>query len=201
MSEKKLLSIKNMAIIAILSALSSVLMLFEFPLPFIAPPFYGLDFSEIPALIGGFALGPVAGVIIEALKIVLKVLFKPSSTAYVGELGNFLVGVSLVLPATLVYQKMKNKNGAIIGLAVGTICMTIGATLINYFFLLPAFSVLMNIPIENFVKMGTEIFPFIHDKLTFVLYSTAPFNFIKATLVSIIVALVYKHISRLIKKI
>lgn len=201
MSEKKLLTVKNMAIIAILSAISAVLMLFEFPIPFIAPSFYAIDFSEIPALVGGFALGPVAGVVIEALKILLKVLLKPSTTAYIGEIGNFLVGISLILPASLIYRHFKSRNGAFIGLLVGIVCITIGAAVVNYFFLLPAFSALMNIPLDTFIQMGADILPFINDKFSFVVFSTAPFNLIKGVLVAGVVALVYKQISILIKKI
>ncbi|MFI3283736.1 MAG: ECF transporter S component [Erysipelotrichaceae bacterium] len=201
MKEKKFLSVKNMAIIAILSSLSAVLMLFEFPLPFIAPPFYGIDFSEIPALIGGFALGPLAGVVIECLKIVIKLLLKPTSTAFVGEIGNILIGLCLILPATMIYRKLKSRNGALLGLVVGTVCMAIGGALTNLYFLLPAFSTLMNIPIDDFVAMGTAIFPIVTSPFTFVLFCTAPFNLIKGSLVSVIVALIYKQMSILIKKI
>ena len=90
--QKSRVNTHKMIQIAMLGAIASVLMLFEFPLPFLAPSFYELDFSELPVLIGGFALGPVAGVIIELLKILLHLLIKGTHTAFVGELGNFLIG-------------------------------------------------------------------------------------------------------------
>ena len=98
--------------IAMLGAIATVLMLFEFPMPFLAPSFYEFDFSELPVLIGGFAMGPIAGILIEALKIVLHLLIKGTHTAFVGELGNFLIGCGMVIPASLVYQRMKSKKGA-----------------------------------------------------------------------------------------
>ena len=96
---------RTMVEIAMLSAIAVVLMLFEFPLPFIAPPFYELDFSEVPVLIGAFALGPWAGVIIEAIKILLNLVINGTITAFVGEIGNFIIGVAFVLPAALIYNK------------------------------------------------------------------------------------------------
>lgn len=100
-----LLSVKNVVLIGMFGALAAVVMMIEFPLPMIAPAFYELDLSEVPALVGTFAIGPVAGVMIEAVKILVKLLLKPTSTAYVGELANFCIGCAYLLPAGLIYMK------------------------------------------------------------------------------------------------
>ena len=121
-STKKLLTTRNIAKIAILSAIAFILMLIEFPLPF-APSFYKMDFSEVAVLMGGFAMGPWAAVVIEALKIVLHLLFKGTITMGVGELANFLIGCALCMPAAWIYKKHKSRSSAIKGMAVGTLCM------------------------------------------------------------------------------
>ena len=104
MKKERFLTTARMTRIAILGACAFILMYFEIALPFIAPTFYKLDFSEIPVLIGGFALGPLSAVVIELIKILLKLLFKPTTTAFVGELANFLVGCAFAVPAALYYQ-------------------------------------------------------------------------------------------------
>ena len=119
--------------VAMLSAVSVVLMLLEFPIPFIAPPFYEFDFSEVPVLIGAFALGPIAGVTIEFIKILLNLLINGTITGGVGEFANFLVGVSFILPVEFVYMRKKTKKNAIIGMIVGGIIMVSIACVINAF--------------------------------------------------------------------
>ena len=156
------MSVNTIAKVSILGALAFLVMLFEIPLPF-APSFYKLGFDEVVVLIGGFALGPWAAVCIEALKIALNLLFNGTITAGTGELSNFLIGLSLVLPATMIYQQNKSRKNALIGLIVGTITMTILGTMINYFIILPAYSYFMKIPMEGLISMGTVINPwFIH---------------------------------------
>ena len=110
----KKVNTKWMVKVAMLSAVSVVLMLFEFPLPFIAPPFYELDFSEVPVLIGTFALGPLAGVVIEFVKVLLNLLINGSITGGVGEFANFLVGVCFVFPAGLIYKHNKSKKQGVL---------------------------------------------------------------------------------------
>lgn len=190
-------SVRTLTKIAVLSAVAFVLMYFDFPLPFI-PSFYKLDFSETAVMAGGFAMGPGAAVAIEALKILLKILFKGSDTAYVGELANFLIGCAFVLPASFMYRKEKTRQRALMGLAAGTLCMTAVGVIINYAVLLPAYSFFYQLPMEVLIGMGTALIPFIADKLTFVLLATTPFNIIKGLLVSIVTILLYKRISPLL---
>ena len=112
-SKERILSTRKIAMIGMFSAISAILMLFEFPMPF-APDFYKLDFSELPALIGTFAFGPVAGVMIEFCKILIKLLIKGTGTAFVGELANFAVGCSFILPAGIIYLFRKTKKMAVV---------------------------------------------------------------------------------------
>lgn len=196
MSTKKLFNVKNVVLMGMFGALGGVLMLFEFPLPFIAPSFYGLDLSEIPVLVGTFAMGPLAGAIIEAVKILVKLVLKPTSTGFVGEFANICIGCSLVLPAGIIYKLNKTKKGAMIGMIVGTICMATVGAILNAVVMLPFYSNFM--PLESILQAGAAINPAIGSVWTFVLFAVAPFNLIKGALVSFITALVYKRISVII---
>ncbi|MBR3128222.1 MAG: ECF transporter S component [Solobacterium sp.] len=190
-------SVRALTKIAVLSAVAFVLMYFDFPLPFI-PSFYKLDFSETAVMVGGFAMGPGAACAIEGLKILLKILFKGTDTAYVGELANFLIGCAYVLPASFLYRNKKTKQQALIGLVAGTLCMTAVGVIINYAVLLPAYSFFYQLPMDVLIGMGTALIPAITDKLTFVLLATTPFNIIKGILVSVLTVLLYKRISPLL---
>lgn len=195
---ERILNTKAIVLIGMFSAVSTVLMLFEIPMPF-APSFYKLDFSELPALIAGFAYGPVAGVMVEFVKIVLKTLIKGTSTAFVGELANFVIGCSLVLPAAIIYRFKKNKKNAIIACAIGTAVITVIGPAFNAVYLLPAFSKLYGMPMEAIIGMGTAIFPFVKNVASLVIVCVAPLNLIKGLSVSILTMLIYKPISRMFK--
>lgn len=198
MDRKKVFNIKNVVLMGMLGAIGGVLMLFEFPLPFIAPAFYGLDLSEIPVLVGTFAMGPLAGAITELVKILVKLVLKPTSTGFVGEFANVCIGWALILPAGLIYKFKKTKKGAIAGMVAGTLCMaTVGAVL-NAVVMLPFYSNFM--PLESILEAGAAINPAIGSVWTFVLFAVAPFNLVKGALVSLITALVYKRISVIIHR-
>ncbi len=191
--------VKKMTRIALLSTIAFVLMAYmKIVLP-IAPSFYKLDFSEVAVLIGGFSMGPVAAIIIEAMKVMLELLFQSSLTGGIGELSNFLIGCSLVVPASLYYKSNKSKKGALIGLTIGTLSMVFVGVLMNYFVLLPLYAAVFKMDISDLVAMGTQITPIIQDKFTFVMFATLPFNLIKAGSVSAITLLVYKKISPLLR--
>ena len=153
MKQTKLLSVKNLVTIAVLSAVAAVLMYLEFPLWF-APPFYEMDFSEIPVLVGAFSMGPAAGFIIEALKIVLKLLLKGSTTMGVGDWANLLIGCALVIPASLIYMKNRTKKGAILGLLVGTLTMAAVGCFLNAYVLLPTYAQAFEGAWHGFLVMG-----------------------------------------------
>ncbi len=196
---ERVLSTRKIAVIGVFSAISAILMLFEFPVPF-APPFYELDFSEIPALIGTFAFGPVAGIMIEFCKILLKLLIKGTSTAFVGDLANFVVGCSFILPASIIYTFKKTKVNAIVASVVGTLIMTVFGTLFNAIYLLPAFSALYGMPLDAIVGMGTEINGNITSVTTLVIFAVAPLNLLKGGSVSLVTMLVYKKLSPILKE-
>ena len=168
----------------------------DFPLLFLAPEFYKLDFSELPVLLCGFYLGPSATVICEGVKILLKLILKSTSTAFVGDLANFVVGCSFVLPATIWYHAHKSKHSAVIGLILGTISMSVFGSAFNAIYLLPKFSQLFGLPLENIVAMGGAINGNIHSVTTFVLFAVAPLNLIKGASVSVLTMLLYKRVAR-----
>ena len=198
MNNKKKLGTKKLAQIGMLSAIAVVLMLFEIPLPF-APSFYEIDFSEVPVLIGAFSMGPMAGVLIELIKIILNLCINGTMTAGVGELANFVIGCALVLPAALIYKVKKTKKSALVGLVVGTIFMTVSGCFINAYVMLPTYASAFGMPIEALVQMGTAVNGKITDLLTFVMFAVVPFNLLKGVLVSVIVFLIYKKISPILK--
>lgn len=195
---KNKMSVKMITQVGMLGAIAVVLMLFEIPLPF-APSFYEIDFSEVPVLVGAFAMGPMAGVFIEFVKILLNLLINGTKTAGVGEFANFLIGISFCLPASWIYRKMHSKKGAIIGLASGTIVMTIVGCFLNAYLLLPTYAKAFEMPIDALVGMGTSINANITDLFTFVVFAVVPFNLLKGVLVSLIVVLIYKKISPILK--
>ena len=196
MKQHNLLSIKNVVLMGMFGALSAVLMLFDFPIPFIAPSFYTLDLSEIPVLIGTFSLGPVAGAVIELVKILVKLVLKPTSTGFVGEFANVCIGCSLILAAGLIYQFKKTKKGAIIGMVTGTMIMAVVGAVLNALVMLPFYSNFM--PLDTIIAAGAAINPAICNVWTFVFLAVAPFNLVKGFIVSLITALIYKRVSIII---
>ena len=194
----RILTTRKIVMIGMFSAIAAILHCFDFALP-IAPSFYKLDFSEIPALIGGFAFGPVAGVMIEFLKILIKLIIKSTSTAFVGDLANFLIGCCLVLPASIIYSFKKNKKAAIASCVVGTVVMTVFGTWFNAVYLLPAFSRLFGMPMDAILGMGAVINASVTDIWTFVVFMVAPINLIKGSCASLLTMLVYKKLSPIIK--
>ena len=193
---RKVTPARRVSIIGICAALAAVLHMLDFPLPFLAPGFYKLDFSELPVLLCSFYLGPSAGVVCEGMKILLKLLTKGTSTAFVGDFANFVVGCTLVLPAAICYHVKKTKKTALLGLALGTVIMTIFGSLFNAVYLLPKFSVLFGLPLDQIVAMGSSINGQIHSVSTLVLFSVAPLNLLKAAVVSLLTLLLYKRVEK-----
>ena len=197
-TDTKILSTKKIAMIGMFSAVSGIMMLLELPMPF-APSFYKIDPSELPVLICGFAFGPVAGVLTEFVKIIIKLFFKPTSTAFVGELANFCVGCSMILPATIIYHVKKKKTTALIACIVGTMTMTIFGTLFNAVYLLPTFAVMYGMPLEALIGMGTALNENVTDVFTFVAFCVAPLNLLKGGAVSVLTFVLYKPLSPILK--
>lgn len=194
----RVFNIRSLTIMAMLAGIAAVLTIYDIPLWF-APVFYQLDFSEVPVLIGAFALGPVAGIVIEAVKILLNFAFNFTDTAGIGEIANFLIGCSMVVPAAIIYKRKKNRNSAIVGMILGTLFMVLAGSLLNAYVLLPAYSYFMALPIDNLVQMGTKVNPKIDNVFSLVLYAVVPFNILKGVAVSVITMLIYKRLSWVIK--
>lgn len=167
--------------ISLLSAISVILMFIEIP---IVPlfPWLKMDISELPVLMGAFAFGPLTGIVIEGMKIILFFILRGSSTGGVGEIANFLVGVSLMVPASLIYLRNKSKKTAIVGMIVGTIIMELVAIVSNVYFLLPAYG----------MAMSSE------KLIQYVTVGLLPFNAIKSLVVCTLTYLIYKKISILV---
>ncbi len=187
---------RRVCIIGICAAIATILHVFDFPVPFLAPEFYKLDFSELPVLLCGFYLGPCATVVCEGLKIMLKLLLKGTSTAYVGDLANFIVGCAFVLPAVIVYHAHKSRHSAIVGLVLGTIVMAVFGSIFNAVYLLPKFSQLYGLPLDSIIAMGTAIWDGVQGVGSFVALCVAPLNLLKGTMVSVLTMLLYKKVAR-----
>ena len=192
---RKVSAARRVSIISICAAIAVVLHILDFPLPFLAPGFYKLDFSEVPVMLCGFFLGPSAAVICEGIKILLKLLLKSTSTAFVGDLANFVVGCSFALPATIWYHVHKSKHSALAGLCLGTLCMTIFGTAFNAVYLLPKFAQLYGMPLETIIAMGTKIHGGVKGVGTFVVLCVAPLNLVKGALISLLTMLLYKRVA------
>ncbi len=192
---RKKMSIQTLTKVAMLAAVAGVLMLFEFPLWF-APSFYKLDFSELAVMIGALSMGPLAGAAIEGIKILLNFVLNGTITGGVGELGNFLIGCSFVVPAAWVYGKNRTLKGMVLGMAAGTCMMVLLGSVINYFILLPVYATVFGQPLEFFVQMGNVLHPAIVDLKTLILFAVAPFNLLKGILIGVLTFFIYRKLAR-----
>ena len=193
---RKITATRRLTIIAICSAIAAVLHMLDFPLLFVAPEFYKLDLSELPVMLCGLYLGPSSAVVCEAVKIILKLLMKGTSTAFVGDFANFVVGCSFVLPAIVIYHIKRKRSFAMLGLVIGTVCLTVFGSVFNAVYLIPKFSQLYGLPLDAIIEMGTKINGSIQDLTTFALFAVAPLNLIKGVGISILTILMYKRVAR-----
>ena len=183
--------------ISILGAIAFLIMLVDFPVWF-APYFYQIDFSDIPALIGAFSLGPLAGIGIELIKNVLNIALTGSITGGIGEVANFIIGAMFVGIAGIIYKKNKTRKSAIIGMVTGTLVMAVVGSLLNYFVLLPLYSKIM--PIEAILDLAKAVNGIVVDLKTLVIYTVFPFNIVKGILVSLLTLPLYKRLSKVLTK-
>lgn len=184
--------------ISLLSVMAFLLMYIELPIP-IFPDFLKLDISDLPALLGAFALGPIAGVVIELFKNILHGMLA-TKTAFVGELANFLVGSCLVLVSGYIYEARKSKGGAFAALLIGVICMSIFAGILNYFVVLPLYEKVLGFPVAAVVGMGSKINHNIVDLNSFIIWSIIPFNLFKGIVLSVMTLALYKSVSPILHK-
>ena len=194
-TEKSLSYIRYITVTAIMAAVAAVLQLLEFPLPMLIPPFIKFDFSELPALISAFALGPVSGVTVCLIKNVVKLL--TSQSGGIGELANFLIGACFVGVAGLIYKHNRTRKGALIACLAGSAAMAVLSLPINYYITYPFYSKFM--PIDQIVRMYQEINPNVNGLVGCLIIFNIPFTFMKGVADSIITFAVYKYLSPVIK--
>lgn len=200
--DKKKMSLETLVKVAVLGALAGVVMLLEFPLP-VAPPFYEMDLSEIVVLVGGFAMGPLAAVAIEAVKIAVNLILTGSDTVGVGELANFLMGIALVVPPCLIYKHTPLKNtrkGAAVGMIAGVVFCAAVSAVLNVYMLIPFYSTAYGLPIEQIIAMGAQVFKTVDSVWMLALCCVVPFNLIKGTVDCLVVFLCYKRLSPLLHR-
>jgi len=191
----KPLLVRYLAVTAMLGALSFVLQMFEFPLPFLIPAFVKFDFSDLPALIASFSMGPVSGVTVALIKNVLHLPM--TNTGCVGELANFLLTATFVGTAGVIYRLHKTRAGALVGSFTGAVAMSVLSVPINFLITYPIYYNFM--PKDAILAAYQAIFPFVSDIYTCLWLFNAPFNLLKGLVVTLITFLIYKHISPLIK--
>lgn len=188
------LSVRTISATAMLAAASYLLAFAEFPVP-LSPSFARMDLSDLPALIGAFAFGPVSGLMIELIKNALQLM--TTSTGGVGELANFLMGGSYAVTAGLIYRQHKTRRTALIACGAASVVMGIVAALANYYILLPLFETFM--PLDQLIASFGEFLPFIHSKLDIVLYNAFPFNLLKGLVIGAVTMVIYKRLSPILK--
>ena len=194
----KKVNVKRVAISGILGALGFVLMLLEFPLPFIIPAFIKFDFSELPAIIAAFAYGPLHGIFVCAIKNLLHLFV--TTSAGVGELSNFVLGAIFVGVAGLVYKKMHSRKGALIGALIGAFIMAVISVFSNYYIVYPAFVVIYGMPMDAILGMYKTLLPAADNLFKALVIFNLPFNLIKGIFDAAICFIIYKKISPLLKK-
>ncbi len=194
MNKSSKLSVRTMASVAMLAAVSFVLMLFDFSVPFM-PGFIKMDFSELPALIGSFALGPVAGVMVCFVKNLLHLFV--TSTGGVGELSNFVLGAVFVSVAGVIYKKNKTRKGAFIGALAGALSMAVISVFSNYYIVYPVYTAFM--PMEGIIAAYNAIYSGINNLWQALIIFNMPFTFVKGMAVTAVSFLIYKKIAPILK--
>ena len=189
---KKTMSVQYLTRIAVLTALASILFLIEIPVV----AFYKLDLSNLPVLLGAFSMGPMAGIIILALKSLIGMLH--STSMYVGEMADFIMGAAFVLPAALLYTRKKDRKTALLGMSLGTVAMIIVAVLVNWKIMIPFYMNAFGMPMEAVIGMATKVMPFVDTEWELLAYVTAPFNLLKGVVLSLLTYLLYKRLSPLL---
>lgn len=191
-------SAKTIAKVGVLSAIAYILMFIAVPLP-IFPSFLKIDLSDIPAIFGGMSLGPMAGLAIVIVKNLLQGI-TASTTGGVGEFANVVIGGSYVLIICLFYKKLKTTKGVLAGGLVGIVAMTITGCIMNYFIMIPLYVTVYGMPLEQIIQMGTIINPRVTDLMTFVIWMIAPFNILKAGIMTLVTLPLFKKMEKILSK-
>ncbi|MBQ6385662.1 MAG: ECF transporter S component [Lachnospiraceae bacterium] len=198
--EAQVSATRKMVFIGVLGAVSFVLMMINFSLPF-APAFLKFDIAELPALFAGFFMGPAAGFVVIIVKILLKLVIQGTDTAFVGEFSNLAGSAVFVLIAAFIYKKNRTKKGAVIGMLASSIAVSVLFIFINAYVMFPLYSELYGMPMEAIIGMGSAINPAIRDMTTMMLFSVFPFNLFKHIVTSLLTFLVYKRVGAALRRI
>ncbi len=205
MAKKNYFNATRIAVIALFSTLSGLLYILNFPIAAAFPSFLELNFSDIPALIGTFALGPLSGAISVVMKVLIKLVVKSTSTMFVGDLADIVIGIAFVVPAGLLYKHKRTFKGALIGMGVGTLCSVAFAVLFNRVALVPLYVQLyFGGKWEPLVGMMTPLFPSCTKETFYNFYlwvSVLPFNMMRCLIAAVVTLLVYKRISVAINRL
>ena len=185
----------NLTVAAMLSAVAFILMFIEFPIPMLIPAFIKMDFSDLPALLGAFALGPVYGVIISFMKNLLHIVIKGTSTACVGELSNFILGAIFSAVAGYIYKHHKSRKTAIIGAVAGAVAMGVLSVPSNYFVVYPAYVQFYHMPLEAILGMYQAILPSADSLIKCLILFNLPFTLVKGLLDAVLCMVIYKPLS------
>ena len=185
----------NLTVAAMLSAVAFILMFIEFPVPMLIPSFVKMDFSDLPALLGAFALGPVYGVVISFMKNLLHIVIKGTSTACVGELSNFILGAIFSAVAGYIYKHHKSRKTAIIGAVAGAVAMGVLSVPSNYFVVYPAYVQFYHMPLEAILGMYQAILPSADSLIKCLILFNLPFTLVKGLLDAVLCMLIYKPLS------
>lgn len=191
-------NVRKIVVTAMLSAVAAILMYVDFSVPFM-PFFIKLDISEMPALIASFAIGPFWGGVVCLLKNLINIVTH-GQTAGIGELCNFIMGLTFVLPAGFIYKFNKTRKGALIGSLTGAVSMAALSLPINYFLTYPMYAAAFDGGMEGIIALYQKILPGVDGLWSCLLFFNAPFTFVKGILCSAVTFVVYKRISYIIKR-
>lgn len=194
------MKVKKIAFIGLMGAVSAVLMLFRFPIPFM-PPFLSFDLSGLMEMLGGFMFGPMAAACIIVVKILLQLVMQGSFSLGTGELQNLILSCSYVLPALIIYHRNKTKKMAIAGMAVSTIFVSVMAVFTNLYLIIPFYVKLFGMSMDDIITMCRTVNPAMKNVTTMAVFGLLPFNLIKYGVTSLVTFIVYKRLSRVIKGI
>ena len=175
-------SIQKLIYPAMLAAVAGVLMSLEFSVPMM-PPFYKVDFSDVPSVIAVFLMGPVSGICVEVIKLLIKLITVGTNTMYVGELANLIAAFLFVWPLWFLYQKLgANRKAAVEALLLSIVIRTACACFINANITLPLYAKAMSLPLDEVIRMVASVNPAIKDLNGFIILATIPFNVLKVGL-------------------
>ncbi len=194
------MKVRTIAFVGLMGAVSAVLMLFRFPIPFM-PPFMSFDLSGLMEMMGGFMFGPFAAVCIIIVKIMLQLVIQGSFSLGTGEIQNFILSSCYVLPALFVYHRNKTKKTAAAGMAVSTVFVSVVAVFTNLYLIIPFYVKLFGMTMDDIIGMCTAVNPAMKNVMTMALFGILPFNLIKYGVTSIVTFIVYKRLSKLIRGI